>query len=79
MCEINGLQQCECGLLDYQNCATLNLDNVNAGGLNISFTEDNQTLQFVIKDMMNDHGQMQGIAADDDQQRGTTIEKIFTP
>lgn len=37
-----------------------------ATGLNISFTEDNQTLQFVIKDMMNDHGQMQGIAADDD-------------
>jgi hypothetical protein len=39
---------------------------VNAAGLNISFTEDNQTLQFVIKDMMNEHFQMQGIAADED-------------
>ena len=41
MCDLNGLRQCECGMLDYQNQATLNLDNANAAGLNISFTEDN--------------------------------------
>lgn len=54
------------------------MDFANGAGTNVSFTEDNQTLNFVIKDMMN-NDQMQGIGAEEDQQWGTTTEKIFTP
>lgn len=56
LCDTHGGYHCDCGILGLTNLngATMTLENAchPNGGLNISFTEDNQTLNIVIKDMM---------------------------
>jgi hypothetical protein len=56
LCDTHGGYHCDCGILGLTNFngATMTLENAlhPGGGLNISFTDDNQTLNIVIKDIM---------------------------
>ncbi len=53
-CDINGGFTCECGILGLTNIAKVGIDHEEDVGVvvhNVSFTENNQTLNNVIRDM----------------------------